>query len=367
MRLRKWIKSNKLAAFAAAATLIVGVGVFALCEIDRRAKEHKKLRLRIEQEAQQIRETQGDNSGESAPSSGADLEAKFDESIRYISSKSSQYPLPQQKQLTLYGLFKQAKIGPCDVAAPSLLEFRERAKWDSWNALQDMSKTAAMEAYVALVEGIRAEDDAAPIKPKARSFGAPALSAGHPPDSPFTAALKQSKSGVIPPDDGIDIDLASDVGESTASSGMSGPVFSRLVFEPRTPSKDDPDTFEEVIESKSEGDTLWGYAKRGDIAGFSSEIAKPEYHDGYITDVVDLADEDGRSALHWAVDGGFTEMARFLVEKHAANVNAQDAHGQTPLHYAVLCGFNEIETYLIEKGADVNIKDNEDLTIEDLR
>jgi acyl-CoA-binding protein len=53
--------------------------------------------------------------------------------------------------LELYGLYKQAKFGKCNTSQPWAIQVKERAKWDAWNALGDMSKKSAMQKYVLLV------------------------------------------------------------------------------------------------------------------------------------------------------------------------------------------------------------------------
>jgi len=44
-------------------------------------------------------------------------------------------------------------------------------------------------------------------------------------------------------------------------------------------------------------------------------------------------DDQGRSALHWAADGGHTHIAIMLLQL-GADIDKTDEDGQTPLHYA---------------------------------
>ena len=46
---------------------------------------------------------------------------------------SSKIKLNNEQQLKLYGLFKQAKAGPCNIPKPSILSIQDLAKWNSWN------------------------------------------------------------------------------------------------------------------------------------------------------------------------------------------------------------------------------------------
>ena len=53
----------------------------------------------------------------------------------------------------------------------------------------------------------------------------------------------------------------------------------------------------------------------------------------------------GLTALHFAADRGFLEIARLLVEA-GADIAALDEDEQTPLDYAVLCEQHEVTAYL---------------------
>jgi acyl-CoA-binding protein len=51
-----------------------------------------------------------------------------------------------------YAYYKQATEGPCTIARPGFWDVVGRAKYDSWNALGDMTKEEAMTKYV---EGLK--------------------------------------------------------------------------------------------------------------------------------------------------------------------------------------------------------------------
>jgi len=50
--------------------------------------------------------------------------------------------------LKIYGFFKQATIGPCNIPRPSFWDIVNKAKWDAWSCLGDIGKEEAMKLYV---------------------------------------------------------------------------------------------------------------------------------------------------------------------------------------------------------------------------
>ncbi len=54
--------------------------------------------------------------------------------------------------LELYALFKQGTLGDAKGERPGMLDFKGRAKYDSWASKSGTSKDSAMQSYVALVE-----------------------------------------------------------------------------------------------------------------------------------------------------------------------------------------------------------------------
>lgn len=51
------------------------------------------------------------------------------------------------EKLQFYALYKQATIGKCNVPSPWAINIVEKAKWNAWNNLGNMSKTDAMIKY----------------------------------------------------------------------------------------------------------------------------------------------------------------------------------------------------------------------------
>ena len=70
---------------------------------------------------------------------------------------------------------------------------------------------------------------------------------------------------------------------------------------------------------------------------------------------VNATDQDGQTALHWAVDREDLSLVQLLLARKA-DVNAADALKHTALHRAAALGSLRIARALLERGADVNLK-----------
>ncbi|XP_027368906.1 protein S-acyltransferase 24 isoform X2 [Abrus precatorius] len=77
----------------------------------------------------------------------------------------------------------------------------------------------------------------------------------------------------------------------------------------------------------------------------------------------DVADNDGRSPLHWAAYKGFADCIRLLLFLDAHR-GRQDKEGCTPLHWAAIRGNLEACTVLVQAGKkeDLMVTDNTGLT-----
>lgn len=80
-------------------------------------------------------------------------------------------------------------------------------------------------------------------------------------------------------------------------------------------------------------------------------------------DLVFHKDEDdcGDTLLHMAVGSSEEDVTKFLLA-NKADVNAKDNLDLTPLHFAATTGQKTIAELLLAKGADVNAKDNKGRT-----
>ncbi|WOL05471.1 acyl-CoA-binding protein [Canna indica] len=66
-----------------------------------------------------------------------------------------------ENKLILYGLYKQATVGPVDTSRPGVLNMKDRAKWDAWKAVEGKSKVEAMNDYITKVKQLLEETAAA--------------------------------------------------------------------------------------------------------------------------------------------------------------------------------------------------------------
>ncbi|KAF0700613.1 Aste57867_8880 [Aphanomyces stellatus] len=76
---------------------------------------------------------------------------------------------------------------------------------------------------------------------------------------------------------------------------------------------------------------------------------------------VNIQDAYGNSLLLIACQNGLKRLAKELLRR-GANINAQNTRGNTPLHFCYAYGYGEtLGAYLISKGADVTIRNGQDL------
>ena len=74
---------------------------------------------------------------------------------------------------------------------------------------------------------------------------------------------------------------------------------------------------------------------------------------------IESADDEGWTALCWAVNQGHFETTKVLVE-HEANVNHKDNEGESVLMIAIQAEEVDLDLikYLLDNGADIDAQDN---------
>ena len=82
---------------------------------------------------------------------------------------------------------------------------------------------------------------------------------------------------------------------------------------------------------------------------------------------VDFLDpETGMGLIHWGADRGNSEFISTLLKDFGANIDLTDNEGQTALHYAVSCEHIELTQFLLQQQARTDIADNDRMTVHDL-
>ena len=56
--------------------------------------------------------------------------------------------------LAFYGLFKQAREGPCNTLKPGFFDFEGKKKWQAWSDVGDISREDAKIKYIALLDEV---------------------------------------------------------------------------------------------------------------------------------------------------------------------------------------------------------------------
>jgi len=111
----------------------------------------------------------------------------------------------------------------------------------------------------------------------------------------------------------------------------------------------------EDLEAARDVTALLDAAKAGDVDAVTGQL------DGVGTPVDSCVLKYGRTALHWACEGGHEAVCQKLIDAFA-DVNFRDRSGATPLHWAAWNGHAAICTLLVENGADAAAQDNDDDT-----
>jgi diazepam-binding inhibitor (GABA receptor modulating acyl-CoA-binding protein) len=84
----------------------------------------------------------------------ASLEEQFEMAIR--ESKQLARKPDEETLLELYSYYKQATDGDATGSRPGPFDFVARAKYDAWKSRAGISRDAAIEAYVKLVNHLKA-------------------------------------------------------------------------------------------------------------------------------------------------------------------------------------------------------------------
>ena len=77
------------------------------------------------------------------------LEERFETAVEEVKNLPNK---PQQEDLLkLYGLYKRATVGVCNIEKPWAVQVEASLKWNAWNDVSLLSISQAMTTYIMIV------------------------------------------------------------------------------------------------------------------------------------------------------------------------------------------------------------------------
>jgi acyl-CoA-binding protein len=256
------------------------------------------------------------------------LKERFEACAEVIKNQTSN--LTNAQQLQVYGLYKQATVGNCNIDAPSAMNVVQMAKYKAWKSLSslqnEMDRMTAMQEYIdftMLLEFTKEMDDQADI---------------------------------VYPDTDEDVD--DDDQEHVMDMGGMG-------LKPSTPLKQEEQEQQDYKEPATQEERLerdLHIAARDNQPERLKELLLMQSTTSPTTTTPpsnvnpNSLDETGQTALHLAADRGHLECVQILLD-HGADVQATDQEGISILQAAVIAGHFEMCRLLLQKGADPDQQD----------
>jgi len=237
-----------------------------------------------------------------------DLEAiaGFEAAAAYAATRIAEGAVPEDCILELYGIYKQATKGDCDVKVrPTRLDVKKYAKFTEWMKHKGMTKVDACRMYVQILESRLDDLELLP--------------------SPKKSDGSASKSG--------------------------GGAFGRSQSTMRRLKGEDGEIDEE------EETSLIKAAKEGDFDKLLKCLRAGAD--------ANQRDAKGRTPLMFAADTGDVAIAIQLMQLDA-DIGAADEKGKTALHYAAICEQVDVAEVLLEAGADPEVRDANGTSASDL-
>lgn len=231
------------------------------------------------------------------------LQQEFAWAAAWVSSEASA-GLATTAKLALYGAYKQAVAGDAPAERPRGME--AGAKWDAWKPHSGARCSEAMRRYLSVLDM---------LAPQWRSGGV----------AEDSEESRQELGGAL----GLAVSTMGRINVGGAST-------------------------EDDVDETPVGQLCEKIAE-GEVDGAQDELRR---HPG----LAFQADKDGMTPLHWAADRGQIGIASVLVglagtgPAAAALLNVQDENGDTALHYAVMSEHRELAQLLASSGADAHAK-----------
>lgn len=80
------------------------------------------------------------------------IEKEFEKSLNEV--KNLKKTPDDEELLILYGLYKQATEGNCNIEKPSFFNIKANRKYESWKEYEDVDEKKAMKYYVREVNNL---------------------------------------------------------------------------------------------------------------------------------------------------------------------------------------------------------------------
>lgn len=217
-----------------------------------------------------------------------DLDSAFSEASEVVREFVN---IDTPTMLQLYGLYKQATQGMCNISKPGIFNYTARQKWEAWNALGITSLDDAKSQYIELVNNLawNHNKETSSVK-KPSNFG-------------VTVSCMAKMEQELDDSDKTIFDWLKEGKIEHVSSLLS--VNPSLIVE----------------RDESKMNLIHWAADRGDISMIHLLVEKGAD--------VNIVDGDGQTPLHYAFACGHHECIRLLEELHA-NRNIRDNNGMLP-------------------------------------
>lgn len=230
----------------------------------------------------------------------SELSDMFEKAANHL--KSIIGKLETKHLLELYGFYKQATEGPCNIPKPCWYELQAKQKWEAWQVLGDMTCEAAMKSYVQLIS----ELDHGWRDAHLSSEG---------------SGDNGGKNGWVAVSCMSSTDEYLDDADKTIFDWVKeGNVEKVREFAQKSSLADS-----NIVDSEGMGLIHWA-ADRGNL-----EMLKCLVNDLMVN--VDLKDGDGQTALHYAASCGHADVVQFLLD-NGADRNVTDIDGALPIDVA---------------------------------
>jgi len=247
--------------------------------------------------------------------------------------------LDSDTQLQLYGLYKQSTMGDITTSKPWALDMIASAKWNAWKSFEGFPKDSAARTYVYVVSNLLPphprDEGASPSGRRGGSSSGGSSSSGS--GSRNSSSSRSSSSGGGSGGD-------SSTGGDGPVEGNTPSIFDGMGITISTLHASQEQEYINTAIKWKESEALFAAVVEGDLEKVRDLVKTPGCN-------INLRNDGGSSALHFAVDRGHIATVKLLLE-NGADRNATDDDDQTPLMIAQICEYAAIEELLSTENHD---------------